>query len=97
MEFTYKKNIFDVKNMETKLTLYFNREVIEKAKEFAAANNVSLSRLTEFLYRQITTGNYKTIEDFPVSEWVNLVAEGKAVYKRRSRKSLKDEYFNQAV
>jgi len=82
--------------MEAKLTLYFNQDVIEKAKEFAAANNTSLSRLTEFLYRQITSGGYKTIEDFPVSEWVNQVAEGEAVYKRRSRKNLKDEFFNQA-
>ncbi|MCX6221716.1 MAG: DUF6364 family protein [Bacteroidia bacterium] len=82
--------------MEAKLTLYFNQDVIEKAKKFAADNNTSLSRLTEFLYRQITSGSYKSIEDFPVSEWVNQVAEGEAVYKRRSRKSLKDEYFDQA-
>ncbi|MCL4483409.1 MAG: DUF6364 family protein [Bacteroidetes bacterium] len=82
--------------MEAKLTLHFNQDVIEKAKEFAAANNTSLSRLTEFLYRQITSGNYKTIEDFPVSDWVNQVAEGEAVYKKRSRKELKDEYFNRA-
>ena len=82
--------------MGAKLTLHFNQEVIEKAKEFAAANNTSLSRLTEFLYRQITSGNYKTIEDFPVSVWVNQVAEGEAVYKRRSRKELKEEYFKQA-
>ncbi len=81
--------------MEAKLTLHFNQDVIEKAKKFAADNNTSLSRLTEFLYRQITSGSYKSIEDFPVSEWVNQVAEGEAVYKRRSRKSLKDEFFNQ--
>ena len=81
--------------METKLTLYFDQEVIEKAKEFAASNNISLSRLTEFLYRQITSGNYKTIEDFPVSDWVNRVSEGEAVYKRRSKKDLKEEFFNQ--
>ena len=82
--------------METKLTLHFDQEVIEKAKEFAAANHTSLSRLTEFLYRQITSGNYKTIEQFPVSEWVNQMAEGEAIYKKRSGKSLKDEYFKQA-
>ena len=81
--------------MEAKLTLHFNQDVIEKAKKFAADNNTSLSRLTEFLYRQIPSGSYKSIEDFPVSEWVNQVAEGEAVYKRRSRKSLKDEFFNQ--
>jgi hypothetical protein len=82
--------------VETKLTLHFDHEVIEKAKAFAAANNTSLSRLTEFLYRQITSGSYKTIEDFPVAAWVNQVAEGQAVYKRRSRKEMKDEYFKQA-
>ena len=82
--------------MQTKLTLHFDQDVIEKAKKFAAANNISLSRLTEYLYRQITSGNYKTIEDFPVSEWVNQVAEGEAVYKRRSGKEMKDEYFNRA-
>jgi len=81
--------------METKLTLRFDQEVIEKAKEFAASSNISLSRLTEFLYRQITSGNYKTIEDFHVSDWVNRVSDGEAVYKRRSRKELKDGYYNQ--
>lgn len=80
--------------MDTKLTLHFNKDVIDRAKEFAEANNISLSRLTEFLYRQIASGNYKTIEDFPVSEWVNQVAEGEAEYKKRSRKSIKDEFFN---
>jgi hypothetical protein len=34
--------------MNAKLTLHFNQEVIEKAKAFAAAQNISLSRLTEF-------------------------------------------------
>ena len=80
--------------MDTKVTLHFDKEVIEKAKEFAAANNISLSRLTEFLYRQITSGNYKTLEEFPVNDWVNQVAEGEAVYIRRNRKDTKNEFFN---
>lgn len=96
LDYTYRKIIFDVKNMETKLTLHFDQEVIEKAKEYAASKHISLSRLTEFLYRQITSGNYKTIEDFPVSDWVNRVSEGEAVYKRRSRKDLKEEFFNKS-
>lgn len=80
--------------METKLTLHFDKDVIESAKAFAAENNISLSRLTEYLYRQITSGNYKTLEDFPVADWVNQVAEGEAVYKKRTRKSTKTEFFN---
>jgi hypothetical protein len=82
--------------MDAKLTLHFNQEVIEKAKAFAAANNISLSRLTEFLYRQITSGNYKTLSDFPVADWVNQVAKGEAVYVKRSRKALKDEFYGQS-
>ncbi len=80
--------------MDTKLTLHFDKEVIGKAKDFAAANNISLSRLTEYLYRKITSGDYKTLDDFPVSDWVHQIAEGDAIYKKRSKKSTKDEFFN---
>jgi hypothetical protein len=80
--------------MDTKLTLHFDSEVIEKAKLFASSNNISLSRLTEFLYRQITSGNYKTLEEFPMADWINQVAESNAVYKSRSRKSMKNEFLS---
>lgn len=79
--------------MDTKVTLHFDKEVIDKAKDFARENNISLSRLTEYLYRNITSGNYKTLESLPIADWVNQVAEGEAVYKRRSRKETKTEYF----
>ena len=79
--------------MDTKVTLHFDRDIIEKAKEFAAENNISLSRLTEFLYKKIVSGNYVNLEEFPISDWVNQVAEGEAVYKRRNRKSVKDEFL----
>lgn len=79
--------------MDTKLTLNFDSAVIEKAKAFAEARGISLSRLTEYLYRQITSGNYISIDDFPIADWVNQVAEGEATYVRRSRKSTKDEFY----
>jgi len=79
--------------MDAKLTLHFNSDVIEQAKEFAAKNNISLSRLTEFLFRKITSGEYKTLEDLPVSDWVMQVAEGKAEYKRRTSKEMKEEFY----
>ena len=69
--------------MDTKVTLHFDREVIEQAKAFAANNHISLSRLTEFLYRQITTGNYQTLEEFPIADWVMQIAEGEATYQDR--------------
>jgi len=76
------------------LTLHFDRDVIIKAKAFAEANNISLSRLTEYLYRNITSGNYKTLEELPVADWVYRVAEGEAHYKRRTRKGTRKEYHN---
>lgn len=83
--------------MDAKLTLSFNQEVVNKAKKYAADNNISLSRLIEHLLTQVTASNYKSLEDYPVSDWVNMVAEGEVEYKKtskRSRKSSKDEFFS---
>lgn len=41
--------------MDTKITLSFDQKIIEKAKDFAATQGMSLSRLTEFLYEKITS------------------------------------------
>ncbi|MBS1556544.1 MAG: hypothetical protein JSU09_16605 [Bacteroidetes bacterium] len=81
--------------MDAKITLSFNQDVIAKAKRFADDNNISLSRLTEFLYSKITSGHYKQLEDLPVADWVNQVAEGEISYQKSPRpyKSLKKEYY----
>jgi len=81
--------------MDAKITLSFNEEVIQKAKKFAEANNISLSRLTEYIYSKITNGQYQQLEDIPVAEWVNKLSEGEMEYhtKQRSRKTLKQAYF----
>jgi hypothetical protein len=82
--------------MDAKITLSFDKEVIAKAKKFADAQNISLSRIMEFLLREITSGNYRNLEEFPVSDWVNQLGEGKATYitKPKSRKALKNEFMN---
>lgn len=86
--------------MDTKLTLSFDKNVIDKAKKYADENNISLSRLIEHLLTQVTSNQYKSLEDFPISDWVNMVAEGEVTYKRTpkpypksSRKDLKEEFF----
>lgn len=83
-------------NMDTKITLRFDESVIEAAKKFADKNNISLSRLTEFLYKKMTTANYYTIESLPISDWINILSEGETEYQRSatSRKAMKDDYFN---
>lgn len=81
--------------MDAKITLSFNGEVIEKAKKFASDQNISLSRLTEYLYQKIVSGDYKSLDELPVSEWVSMLAEGEASYgKSKSRKELKSSYFD---
>lgn len=81
--------------MDAKITLSFDQKVIKQAKEFAEENNISLSRLTEFIYRQMTSNNYKNLEDLPIADWVNQVAEEKPEYgKSISRKKMKSDFFN---
>jgi len=81
--------------MDAKVTLSFDEAVINEAKKFAEENNVSLSRLTEFVYRKMTSKHYKSLEDLPIADWVSMVSEGQAEYltKAKSRKKLKEEYF----
>jgi len=81
--------------MDSKITLSFDAGVIHKAKSFAEQNNISLSRLTEFLLRKVTSSHYKSLEDLPISDWVSMVSEGEAVYITRAKKNkqLKAEYF----
>ena len=81
--------------MDAKITLSFNEGIAIKAKKYAEKNNVSLSRLVEFLLDKVTSSGYSSFEEFPVSDWVSQVAEGAATYqtKARSGKSLKNEYY----
>jgi antitoxin component of RelBE/YafQ-DinJ toxin-antitoxin module len=43
--------------MDSKITLSFDESVISKAKKYAEKNNISLSRLIEFLLKKITSNN----------------------------------------
>lgn len=81
--------------MDSKITLSFNKSVIQKAKIFAAENNISLSRLTEFLLNKVTSSAHKSIDELPVSDWISQVSEGEMEYVRtlRSKKSMRKEYF----
>lgn len=81
--------------MDAKITLSFDEAVIERAKKYAYANNISLSRLMEFLLDKITSKSYKSFEDLPVADWVQQVSEGPAEYKIRkhSRKEMKGDFY----
>lgn len=82
--------------MDTKIALSFNKNTIERAKDFADQNNISLSRWTTFLFSQMTSKNFKSLDELPIADWVNMVSEGKVVHKRTrfSPKAMKDEFFD---
>lgn len=81
--------------MDAKITLSFDELVINKAKLYAVDNNISLSRLTEFLLNKVISKSYQSLEDFPIADWVSMVSEGQAEYQTKPRKSkdLNAEYF----
>ena len=82
--------------MDNKITLSFDEGIIHKAKKYAEDNNISVSRLIEFLLKRVTASNYTSLEEFPISDWVNQLAEGEAVYQTKSKKTRNDakaEYF----
>ena len=81
--------------MDSKITLSFNKEVARKAKEYAASQNISLSRLVEFLLNKTITGQYSSLEDYPISDWVREISEGPGEYRTRKKtnKETKDEFF----
>lgn len=80
--------------MDAKITLSFDAHIIAQAKKFADNNNISLSRLTEFLLSKVTSTSYKSLDEMPVPDWVNMLAEGEVQYVRTppSSKKLKEEY-----
>jgi hypothetical protein len=73
--------------MDAKVTLSFDASVIEKAKNYADSQGISLSRLTEVLLRRLTSGGYQSLEDFPVSDWVQQLSEGEAQYIKTPKSS----------
>lgn len=52
--------------MATKLTLTLNDKVIESAKKYSKKNNISLSKLVEYYFKNIVTADAKdTNDDLP--------------------------------
>lgn len=82
--------------MDSKITLSFDQDVIAAAKGLADDLGISLSRLTEILYLKVLETNRPvSIEELPVSDWVQQVAEDGPSYitQKRSRQALKKAFF----
>ena len=80
--------------MDTKVTLSFDESIVVKAKAFAEANNISLSRLVEYMLSKVTDERYRSIDELPVSDWVHAVAEGDVEYVRKNAvRNVKKDYL----
>lgn len=62
--------------MDQKLTLKLNREVIAKAKKYAASRKLSISRLVETYLDQLTN---ETEQEPEISAFVKSIATGKSI------------------
>ncbi len=84
--------------MDAKITLSFDEAVINKAKAFAEANNISVSRLVEFLLSKTVNANYASLDELPVADWITMVSEGEVTYQRKpvSNKAIKKEYYTRS-
>lgn len=79
--------------MDAKITLRFDEEAIAQAKVYARNQGISLSRLTEYLYRRISENHYLPMEELPISDWVSLVAKGAPEYNPKKNKNLKKDFY----
>ncbi|MGN6165945.1 MAG: hypothetical protein ACTHOF_15525 [Flavisolibacter sp.] len=43
----------------------------------------------EFLLQKVTSSHYQSLEDFPISDWVQQVTEGEAVYQTSKKEPAK--------
>ena len=52
--------------------------------------------MIEFFLKKITSSHYNTMEDYPVADWVQQLAEGEATYqtKGKNRKKTRAEFYN---
>ncbi|MEL6867965.1 MAG: DUF6364 family protein [Bacteroidota bacterium] len=61
--------------MDKKLTLSLNKEVIEKAKQYARENKISLSKLIENYLQSIAENKTTNVEITPLVEKLSGVIE----------------------
>jgi hypothetical protein len=80
--------------MDAKLTLKLDKDVIEKAKEYAAAQERSLSNLVEsYLKSLVSTEEPDPLEEFPITPFVRSMAKGTLLSAELDYKKEYQEYL----
>ncbi len=78
--------------MDTKLTLKLDKEVIEKAKHYAAEKHLSLSKLIENYLNAVTTNIDNRVSE-PISPYVKSISSGKSVSPNIDYKDIYADYI----
>ena len=84
--------------MKTKLTLKLDKSVIEKAKEYASSQKVSLSRIVESYLKALTIQKDQSDEDeIQISPFVKIISSGVSIpadldYKAEYSRHLTEKY-----
>ena len=77
--------------MDSKLTLKLDKNVIERAKKYAAEKKISLSRLIENYLDALTNDELNNLE---ISPFVKSIATGKQLPNEVEKDKLKDDYID---
>lgn len=80
--------------MDAKITLGFRADIISQAKIYGDKHGISLSRLIENLLSRLVRSDARHFDQFPISDWVMMAAEGNIEYqsKIKSNKNLRREF-----
>jgi len=84
--------------MDTKLTLKLDRDIIEKAKAYAASHKRSLSRMIEAYLRYVVDQNAtEKVDDLNISPFVKSIKSGKRIpadfdYKKELTRRLSEKH-----
>lgn len=82
--------------MDTKLTLKLDKDVIEKAKEYAASQKRSLSRLIEAYLKTLVENKSPSLEDsIEISPFVKSMQTGVKVPVDFDYKKAKGDYLTE--
>lgn len=82
---------YKLDNMDSKLTLKLNKNVIGRAKKYAINKNLSLSRLIENYLDSLTR---EQEDDFEISPFVKSILSGKSIPVNDEYKDISKDYID---
>lgn len=82
--------------MDAKLTLKLDKEVIDRAKEYASSQNRSLSRLIESYLKSLINKEYQqSVSDAEISPYVKSLKTGVNVPADIDQKKARGDYLSE--